>query len=178
MSSAGGGLVWLGVALLLPALAIWMVARRWRVQSGLPPGRPIYLDHGHWIRQEETLYSHRWHLVGRPDYLVEQSSGEVVPVELKSGPAPAAPYESHVLQLAAYCHLVEEVTGVRPGYGILQYADRAFAVDYTASLERALGRILEEMRAVGNTMEPDRDHEQVGRCAACGVRNYCDQRLD
>jgi hypothetical protein len=37
--------------------------------------------------------------------------------------------------LAAYCLLVEENFGVRSPHGILQYRDRAFAIDYTDDLK-------------------------------------------
>ena len=55
----------------------------------------------------EPLYASGANLAGKPDYLVRRWR-YVLPVEVKSGPAPAEPYRSHVLQLAAYCLLVEE----------------------------------------------------------------------
>ncbi|NIV28571.1 MAG: CRISPR-associated protein Cas4, partial [Anaerolineae bacterium] len=50
---------------------------------------------------------------------------------------------AHVLQLAAYCLLVEEQEGQAPAYGILKYGDRAFEVDYTVSLRDGLLRTID-----------------------------------
>ena len=68
----------------------------------------------------------------------------------KSGPAPTQPYRSHTLQLAAYCLLIEETYRQRPKYGIVKYADRMFAVDYTEALETELLDVIARMRAPGS----------------------------
>jgi CRISPR-associated exonuclease Cas4 len=116
-------------------------------------------------------------LVGKPDYLIEQKDGMIVPVELKSGRAPEEPHDGHVLQLAAYCLLVEENYGIRPDFGIIQYKDRAFAVDYTEELEDDLLDLLEEMREGLLEEDLERDHNDWRKCAKCGVRGHCYQRL-
>ena len=175
----GGGAFLLGVVLLLLALAAWMWSRsqRWQQQSGLPAGNVIYTDSGTWYPNAETLYARDVYLVGRPDYLVQEADGSIVPVELKSGAAPDEPREGHVLQLAAYCLLVEANYGIRPAYGILQYKDRAFAIDYTEELEEDLLDLLAEMQQGLFEEEVDRDHNDWQRCAHCGVRGSCYQRL-
>lgn len=173
------GWLTLGVVLLLLVAAIWLLlrSRRLQQQSGLPAGTVIYTDGGAWIPNSQPLYAHDVHLIGKPDYLVEQADGSIVPVEIKSGRAPAEPWEGHVLQLAAYCLLVEQNFGVRPAYGIIQYRDRAFAVDYSDELEDELLDVLAEMREDMFEGELDRDHNDWGRCARCGVRSHCYQRL-
>ena len=170
------------VALLAAALALWWVSARLRQRAGLPQGRVIYSDAGAWRRNEQSLYAARYHLVGKPDYLVRadgaRESGAIIPVEVKSGAAPAQPREGHVLQLAAYCLLVEETLGVRPAYGIIQYADRQFAVDYTPQLQAWLLQCLDAVqRDAALAQGPARSHETPTRCATCGVRAACDQRL-
>ena len=82
-----------------------------------------------------------------------------------------------MLQLAAYCLLVEENFGVRPPYGILQYRDGAFAIDYTDDLEADLLDLLAEMRATRAEADPEPDHDDPRRCAACGLRAACDRRV-
>jgi len=165
------------VALLAAALALWWVSARLRQRAGLPRGRVIYSDAGAWRRNEQSLYAARYHLVGKPDYLVRDGSA-IVPVEVKSGAAPAQPREGHVLQLAAYCLLVEETLGVRPAYGIIQYADWQFAVDYTPQLQAWLLQCLNAVqRDAVLPQGPARSHETPARCATCGVRAACDQRL-
>ncbi|MCX6067814.1 MAG: Dna2/Cas4 domain-containing protein, partial [Chloroflexi bacterium] len=96
---------------------------------------------------------------------------------VKSGKAPQAPYDAHIYQLASYCLLVEKTTGHRPPYGILHYEDRDFAVDYTPALESALLDILAEMRRDERRDEVSRSHENAARCAKCGFRNVCEQKL-
>jgi CRISPR-associated exonuclease Cas4 len=98
-------------------------------------------------------------------------------VEVKSGRAPQSPYDSHIYQLAAYCLLVEKGMGSRPPYGIIHYEDRDFAVDYTNDLENALLDVLAEMRRDEHRAEVGRSHESAARCARCGFRNVCEERL-
>lgn len=169
-------MVWL-VALVVVALALWWVSSRLRQRAGLPQGRVIYSDSGAWQRNEQSLYAARYRLVGKPDYLVRDGA-TVIPVEVKSGAASAQPREGHVLQLAAYCMLVEETLGVRPAYGIIQYADRQFAIDYTPQLQAWLLQCLEAMQRDATLPHgPARSHQAPARCATCGVRAACDQRL-
>jgi CRISPR-associated exonuclease Cas4 len=167
----------LGSGLLLLAAVLWLWSRSAQEQSGLPAGSVIYTDSGTWFHNEESLYAADVKLVGRPDYLVEEPDGTIVPVEVKSRPAPTTPYEGHILQLAAYCYLVTVNYGKRPSYGILQYRDRAFAIDFTNELEEDLLDMLAEMRSDMFAEEVDRDHNDWRRCARCGVRGDCYQRL-
>jgi CRISPR-associated exonuclease Cas4 len=171
------GPIGLGVTLVLLAVVVWLFARSREEQSGLPRGKVIYSDMGAWTEQEDALFSSSLQLVGRPDYLVEAADGDLIPVEVKSSNAPQKPHEAHVLQLAAYCLLVEEVYGIRPSHGILQYRDNAFAIDYTDDLEEDLLDLLADMREDMFEEEIDRDHDDRRRCARCGVMAYCNQRL-
>ena len=145
--------------------------------GGLPDGLIFYNDSEAWRANNGVRHAARLRLVGKPDYLVEQSDGTIIPVEIKSSAAPRRPYEGQVLQLAAYCLLVEENFGVRPPYGILQYRDGAFAIDYTDDLEADLLDLLAEMRATRAEADPDPDHDDPRRCAACGLRAACDRRV-
>lgn len=166
-------------ALLLVALGIvllWQSARV-RKASGLPGGRVIYTDTRTWgSKLEKPLYDPALGLTGKPDYLVEKN-GHTIPVEVKSGRAPQAPYDSHIYQLASYCLLVEKSFGSRPPYGIIHYEDRDFAVDYTPELENSLLEILAYMRRDERHQEVDRSHDSGARCARCGFRNVCEQKL-
>lgn len=47
--------------------------------------------------------------------------------------------DSEVLQLAAYCLLVEETQGQRPAHGLTRYQNQTFAVDYTSHLRATAG---------------------------------------
>jgi len=169
-------LSFIGLLLLLTA-AVWWWSRRLAQRAGLPPGEVIYSDDGAWFANDKPLYAEDLQLVGKPDYLVEQVNGDIIPVELKSRKAPTEPYEGHILQLAAYCLLVEANFGVRPEYGILQYKDAAFAIDYTEEMEEDLLSLLAEMREDMFASDVDRDHNDWQRCARCGVQDVCYQRL-
>lgn len=171
------GGVALGITLALLGIAAWLKARdMWR-ESGLPAGKVLRSDMGEWFPQDEPLFAPDLQLLGKPDYLVREPNGAIIPVEVKSTRAPDEPYQSHILQLAAYCLLVEQNYGKRPFYGILQYRDRAFAIDYTTELEGDLLDVLANMRADLFEENVDRDHEFELRCARCGVREFCQQRL-
>ncbi len=173
---AWGGLV-LSLFLIFLAGAVLLLSRRWREESGLPQGKVIYADRQTWYGNSDVLYDTELRLAGKPDYLVQQEDGRIVPVELKSGRAPNMPWPGHVLQLMAYCRLVETAYGLRPTHGILQYRDHAYAVDYTAALEADLLDALAEMHEDRQALAVNRDHDDARRCAACGFREKCAQRL-
>jgi CRISPR-associated exonuclease Cas4 len=161
--------------LLVGAVLLWL-ARRLRARSGLPAGRVVAADVGPWRRLDRPLFSRRHGLTGRPDYVVADGA-DLIPVEVKSARAPARPYASHVLQLAAYCLLVAETSGRRPPYGILRYADRTFQIPYTRELEEQLLEVLEAMREDLAAGDAPRRHQDPRRCAACGYREVCDEAL-
>ncbi len=167
----------LGVVLFLLTIGAWLWSREQRAQTGLPAGDVIYTDANTWFQNTDSLVAYSLKLVGKPDYLVQEDDGSIVPVEIKSGRAPAEPHEGHVLQLAAYCVLVMENYQVRPAYGIIQYQDRAFAVDFTPDLEADVYDLLAEMRETLYTGNADRDHNDWQRCHRCGLRGVCGQRL-
>jgi CRISPR-associated exonuclease Cas4 len=169
-------MLYLALFLLLLAFLFFWQSSRQRRQAGLPGGRVIYTDTRGWGKLERPLYDQVLGLTGKPDYLIRQN-GQVIPVEVKSGRAPEAPYDSHIYQLAAYCLLVERTYGVRPSHGIIHYPDRDFAVDYTSQLESSLLDILADMKRDQLRSQVDRSHDQAARCARCGFRNVCDQSL-
>lgn len=166
------------VALMLAGLGLWLLfrSRAARQEAGLPPGRVVYADTGAWDRCERPLFSSRYRLTGRPDYLVHLPEG-LVPVEVKSGSAPSQPYASHLLQLAAYCLLLEEQEGRSPPFGILKYQDRTFEVEHTPGLRAQLLRTLQRMRRDLGDRPPARSHEEPSRCRGCGYRSRCNERL-
>lgn len=157
------------------AVFLWQSERQ-RKASGLPSVRVIYMDTANWRKPEKPLYDPILGLVGRPDYLVEQGN-MIIPVEVKSRPAPLAPYDSHIYQLMAYCLLVERTFGRRPAYGILHYADMDFAIEYTPEREQALLDLLAEMQRDHLRTSLPRSHEEPARCLRCGFREICEARL-
>jgi CRISPR-associated exonuclease Cas4 len=170
-------MLYLAIALFIFAFFFFRTSARQRQEAGLPGGRVIYTDTRVWKTSVTPLYDGVLGLTGKPDYLIEQSDGNIIPVEVKSGKAPEAPYDSHIYQLAAYCLLVERKYNKRPPYGVIHYEDRDFAIDYTRELEMSLLDLLAEMKRDDFKEEVDRSHEQPGRCAKCGYREVCEQSL-
>lgn len=166
----------LALLFFLLAIVFFIRSEHQRKASGLPSARVIYSDTSQWHKLEKPLYDAALGLVGRPDYLVEKD-GMVIPVEVKSRPAPLAPYASHIFQLMAYCLLVERIYGRRPAYGILHYSDVDFAVEYTPEHENAILNLLAEMQRDRLRAFVARSHEDPARCVRCGFRSICDQRL-
>ena len=169
-------ILYIALVLFIVAAIFFVQSSRQRREAGLPGGRVIYTDTRAWDEVEKPLFSNELGLTGKPDYLVEQN-GKLIPVEVKTGRVPDAPYDSHIFQLAAYCLLVEKTYGKRPPYGIIHYSNRDFAVDYTSQLESALLDHLADMRRDELRKEVPRSHEDAARCRRCGFRKVCDQSL-
>jgi CRISPR-associated exonuclease Cas4 len=166
----------LAIGLLLAASVLWRLAALLQRQSGLPRAR-IRTDDVHLgKRPERPMTAPRYRLTGRPDYLLEHR-GMLIPVEAKPLRRTAEPYESDVLQLIAYCLLVEETTGCRPPYGLLRYAEQTWEIPYTAAARTLLLETLAAMDRAWQAADVPRSHEVVGRCVACSQRRACDQRL-
>ena len=166
----------LAILLLCAALVLLWWSSKQRRASGLPPGRIISSDTDRWGKVEKALYDPISGLTGKPDYLIEEKDF-LIPVEVKSSRAPSLPHDSHIYQLAAYCLLVERVYGKRPPYGILRYRDQTFSIDYTPALQSDLEHLLDAIRAQERRGEAGRSHHEPARCARCGYRNICNQRL-
>ena len=165
------------ILLLVLGFLLWLFSRRQRKSSGLPDGDLLYTDSSYWQTLPKSLYDPELELVGKPDYVVRAEKGWVIPVELKSGNAPAYPWDSHIIQLAAYCLLVERHFGQRPPHGIIRYQNKSFTIPYTVELETRLHTVINEMRQVERTQSAQRSHNQPARCRGCGYAQICDQSL-
>ena len=169
--------VLIALLLIIFGLLVFWLGRRSQAEAGLPIGRVIYSDASRWQSIEKPLFSRQYQLTGKPDYVV-QHGRDIIPVEVKSSSAPiAGPRRNHVLQLAAYCLLREETYRPRPKYGIVKYADRMFAVDYTDALRTDLLDVIAAMRDDLARGGAERSHEEAARCVRCGYRHACTERL-
>jgi CRISPR-associated exonuclease Cas4 len=166
----------LAALLVLVALGLLLAAFWLRQRTGLPWARVAYNDAGE-RRVERPLFAPRYGLVGKPDYVLEQR-GRLVPVEVKPSRRVNEPYYSDVMQLVAYCVLIEETSGRAPRYGLLRYAHVTFQIPYTRALRDDLLAILDAMRADGAADDCVRDHAEPQRCRACGFYAVCTQALE
>lgn len=163
------GLATLAVA----ALALWLWVRAARAQrlTGLPRGRVVYEDTAGWT-ESRPLFAPEYGLSGKPDYLIQQGR-YTIPIEVKPGRRATVPYDADIMQLAAYCLLVQETTGQRPPHGLLRYAEHTFEIPYDARLERALLATLDAMRDDLDADDVTPSHQDPVRCRHCGHREVC-----
>ena len=165
------------VLLFLLAMLCLSLAGLLRRRSGLPDGEIIYEDTGG--KNARTLVSHRYGLSGKPDYLLDDGAGRVIPVELKSGlmPRSGRPHHSHVMQLAVYFLLVEDVLHKDVAYGLVRYQNGSLRVENAERLRNELLDLVEEMRTALAGDDAPRSHNQAYRCRACSMAHACDERL-
>jgi CRISPR-associated exonuclease Cas4 len=160
---------------LLAVLLLWL-ALRLRRRTGLPWARIAASDSDAGYPVQSPLVARRYGLTGKPDYLL-QRRGHYIPVEVKPGRHATAPYDSDLMQLAAYCLLVEEALKQTPPYGILRYAGASFRLNYTPAVREELLMLLDDMRETLQDPDCERSHDEPPRCAGCGFLEMCDEAL-
>jgi CRISPR-associated exonuclease Cas4 len=171
----------LALLIVIAGLLFLKQGQRAREATGIPTGEVVYTDTGAWEQVPKPLVSRRYGLVGKPDYLVQIRVGSqttLVPVEVKSRRRPAVTPDSHILQLATYCLLVEDVHKMRPAYGLLHYADATLKIPYTDELRRAVLEIADAIRQARSAPDLHRDHHDPSRCRGCGYAYHCGEVVE
>lgn len=144
-----------GVVLLI----LFILLKSARVPKPIYQSKTIYSDHKE--KPEKSLFSSKYGLIGRPDFILHTKDG-LLPLEVKHSDRPNQPYFSHVMQLISYCLLMEEAKGTKPKYGFIQYKEgKPFAVPYTEGRKLFLIKTMQEMR----------DHINSGKCPK-PITNY------
>ena len=137
-------------------------------------GEVVYWDDG---AAAEVLVSHQHGLTGKPDY-IRREGEELIPVEQKSRFISAAEaYEGEILQLAAYCLLVEERFGKPVRRGQLLYQNRSLKILYDDQLRARLFDAVAELRSAEAMDDVPRSHNSPARCRGCGFRQACRDSL-
>lgn len=157
---------------MVVALKSTQLARSARDVVNLPDGIIEYVS-GEGV---EDLSSKKTGLIGKPDYVVHVRSGSFVPIEIKTGRVPRGPLFSHIMQLTAYCVLVEEKYG-KAEYGMLMYGNQIYRISLTDELKTTLFKKLDKMREALKTGIVHRDHSKPGKCRYCSRRNACPESL-
>ena len=113
-----------------------------------------------------------------PDLLPADLTGTLI-YNPKDGTftAKRGPLFSHILQVVAYCVLLEEEYGHAPPYGIIRYGDTAFEIEYNEDQKSLLLQKLGEMRAAIARGGAHRNHNRPGKCIHCSRRAACPERL-
>ncbi len=135
-------------------------------------GKIEYID----VDDSKLFKSEKYGLSGRPDYVIKVNEN-LIPVEEKTGRTPRGPLFSHILQVAAYCLLIEETSGMAPPYGIIKYPEHEHEIEYNEDLKKVLLEKLGEMRRIKETGDAHRNHERPGKCKSCSRREVCPERL-
>lgn len=161
------------VLLLIIVLATYALLGRWsrreRAQVGISSGTIETTDDS--AERAPTLRSRLYGLVGRPDQLIRVGSA-LVPVEQK--PTARRLRQSHVLQIAAQCLLLQEVYRIRPPYGIVVLAGGSqHQVEFSPALELRLLDTMAQMRAMLNATVPPEPVWAERKCRACAFRHTC-----
>lgn len=175
------------LALIVEAVAlIWMIGASLALYQSIKLDRSAllirekravkgeinYIDRG----RSRMLRSERLGLQGRPDYILE-IEGELVPVDLKSGRTPRGPLFSHIMQVSAYCLLLQE-EGKNVTHGILRYKEAEHEVEFNEDMRKLVLSKLDEMRELGSTGKVHRNHNRPGKCHSCSRREACPERLE
>ncbi len=173
-----GGLILLLIALALGLLILnerrhqrrRLIDERHRI-LGLPAGELVYEDAD---GEGEPLSSSVYPLVGKPDYIVKLPDGRPVALELKLGVQNASsPYSNHVIQVGAYCLILEDYFEQPPTHAILRYADREFTIEYTSALRRKVIKLLAEMERCSEQQPPPLARQRAAKCRVCAFQPVC-----
>lgn len=167
-----GILILVAVAFLVIALRMRATVQNEKRTYGIPEGLILYSDLN---VPAEPLFSKRFRLVGKPDYIV-QNEDRYIPVEVKSGSQPH-PQHNHVLQLAAYCQILEDVSGTFVPEGILVFNNVPYTIAFDPQLRFELASVMNLMRTSLYDGVVVRNHQEPGRCRRCSLRRYCDDRM-
>jgi CRISPR-associated exonuclease Cas4 len=148
-------------------------ARIYRIKHEIE-GEVKYVDNG---KSKPKLFaSKKFGLRGRPDFVLLVDEDHI-PVEVKTGRVPRGPLFSHILQIAAYCLLVEEEYG-RPPYGILRYGTVEHEIEYEDDLKKLLLEKIDDIRKLEKTGDVHRNHNRPGKCKFCSRRDICPEKLE
>ena len=159
----------LAAIILLIAVTILLTRKR-----GLPKGNLIYDDLSNNSSTVKPFVSTRYGLAGKPD-MIFRDGNRFIPVELKHSAGRDCPFPGHILQLAAYCLLIEDHFGIRPEYGIIRYRDKQFEISFTKELEQNLLSQLDKMRSEDPKKTLPPVCTQPGKCRRCGFSEICRQ---
>ncbi len=136
----------------------------------LPAGKIVYQDAD---GSGEPLLATSYPLSGKPDYVILSPEGVPIPVELKLTTDAEEPQRNHVMQLAVYLVILEDLYDQPPTYGVLRYAHRDFTIPYTDSLKRKVARRLLEMEHCDDQHPPVLARQLPSKCRVCPFQPIC-----
>ncbi|RLF37249.1 MAG: CRISPR-associated protein Cas4 [Thermoplasmata archaeon] len=159
----------LSIMFILISKSMQRRVRKMKNNHGIVKGEIIYTDLN---KPAKSFFSKKYRITGKPDYIVVKDE-KCLPVELKTG-GYTKPQWNHILQLAAYCQLLEENYGGFVPYGILVYNNQfQYKIPFNPRVRFELENTINEMRHLIKTGEIYVNHDDPGRCKNCSMREYC-----
>ena len=127
-------------------------------------------------KDSKEFVSEKYGLRGKPDYVIEKE-GEYIPVEEKTGRVPKGPLFSHMIQIIAYCMLIEDAMGRKPSYGILKYNENVYRITYDKNLREVVLQLRDNILHAMKEGEVHRNHDRKGKCINCSRREICPEKI-
>ena len=167
-------LVWLMAAsfFLYRSLRSTDIARLLRSEFDIK-GEIEYID----IDDSKVFISEEHGISGKPDYVMKLGD-HLIPVEVKKGRTPQGPLFSHIIQIAAYCLLIEETTGERPPYGIVKYPEQEHEIEYNNDMKKVLLEKVQDVKRARLKGEAHRNHNRPGKCRSCSRKSICPEKIE
>ena len=137
-------------------------------------GEIIYSDLN---EPEKPLISNKYKIIGKPDYVIK-NKGRYIPVEIKTGNHKTLK-NNHIIQLAAYCQILEDHYKTFTASGIIFYKDTAkkYNINYDPKLRFELTSLINEIRQIQKTKKIKRNHYDIKKCINCSFRKYCKEKI-
>ena len=144
-----------------------------RKKSKIPKGKITYSDLN---KPAKPFFSKKYMIAGKPDYIIS-SNNTLIPVEFKTSSS-NKPHLNHKMQLAAYCHLIEENYGGFVPYGIIVYnKENMFEIPFDPKVRFELENNINHMRQQFLTKNIQLNHNDSYKCQNCSMKKYCDKKL-
>ncbi len=163
----GFGIFFVGVAKLIQRRSSAL-----KKINHIPDGEIIYSD---LHEPAQPLFSSKHRLTGKPDYIVKQND-TWVPVEFKTGVS-QHPHTHHIMQLAAYCQLIEDTSNSFVPHGYLVYPNHHHTIQFNPKIRFELESTMKTMRTMQKKHEIIRNHNEPKKCIHCSMRQYCQEKL-
>ena len=128
------------------------------------------------IAPAKPLFSKKYMIAGKPDYIIKNNS-RYIPVEFKSGNH-SYPMKNHVLQLAAYCQLIEDNYNDFVPFGVLVYNNNSdFKIPFDPKTRYELENTVKKMRYILRTENISLNHSDSNKCKTCSMKNNCNIKI-
>jgi len=126
-------------------------------------------------RKGEEITSEKYGIRGTPDYVIKIDDDNI-PVEEKIADI-KQPLLHHVIQITAYCMLVEDRYGVPPPYGIIKYKNAQFKIPYEKRWKDMVLEMREKMLRDMERGGAHRNHNNIKKCRKCSYREKCPESM-